>query len=55
LAEYQAATDEERQVVRDRVGHEFESAGAHFVIDTVADLPGVLLSIEHRLAKGLRP
>jgi phosphonoacetaldehyde hydrolase len=55
LAEYQAATDEERQAVRDRVGHEFEAAGAHFVIDTVADLPGVLSSIEKRLAVGLRP
>ena len=55
LAEYQAATDEERQAVRDRVGHEFEAAGAHFVIDTVADLPGVLTSIEKRLATGLRP
>ena len=55
LAEYQAATDEERQAVRDRVGHEFEAAGAHFVIDTVADLPGVLASIEKRLAVGLRP
>ena len=55
LPEYQAATDEERQAVRDRVGHEFEAAGAHFVIDTVADLPGVLTSIEKRLATGLRP
>jgi phosphonoacetaldehyde hydrolase len=55
LAEYQDATEEERQAVRHRVGHEFEAAGAHFVIDTVADLPGVLTSIETRLAKGLRP
>ena len=55
LAEYQAATDEERQAVRDRVGHDFEAAGAHFLIDTVADLPGVLASIEKRLATGLRP
>jgi phosphonoacetaldehyde hydrolase len=55
LAEYQAASDEERQAVRDRVGSAFEAAGAHFVIDTVADLPAVLTQIEQRLAKGQRP
>lgn len=30
-------------------------AGAHFVIDTVADLPGVLAEIDRRLAIGERP
>ena len=33
----------------------FEAAGAHFVIDTVTDLPAVLLDIDKRLAMGLRP
>lgn len=30
-------------------------AGAHFVIDAVADLPGVLAEIDRRLAIGERP
>jgi phosphonoacetaldehyde hydrolase len=55
LTEYEQATQVQRQAVRDRVGPVFEAAGAHFVIDTVADLPLVLASIENRLAMGLRP
>lgn len=55
LAEYEAADAAKRAAVRDRVGGEFRAAGAHFVIDTVADLPSVLGEIEHRLAQGLRP
>lgn len=46
LAEYEQADDAKRQVVRDRVRVMFKSVGAHFVIDTVADLPEVLLAIE---------
>lgn len=30
-------------------------AGAHFVIDTTVDLPGVLDQINQRLALGLKP
>jgi phosphonoacetaldehyde hydrolase len=30
-------------------------AGAHFAIDTIADLPGVLAEIDTRLARGERP
>lgn len=55
LAEFEQATATERQAMRERVAPVFEAAGAHFVIDTVADLPIVLTSIENRLAKGLRP
>lgn len=55
LAEYEQADDAKRQVVRDRVRVMFKSVGAHFVIDTVADLPEVLLAIEKNLTMGLRP
>lgn len=55
LAEYEQADDAKRQAVRDRVTVMFKSEGAHFVIDTVADLPAVLLAIEKNLTMGLRP
>ena len=55
LAEYRAASPGQRQTVRERVRAELEGAGAHFVIDTVADLPPVLDQIEQRLAQGERP
>ncbi len=32
-----------------------EAAGAHYVIDSVADLPQVLEDIERRLQRGERP
>jgi phosphonoacetaldehyde hydrolase len=37
------------------VDRELRAAGAHYVIDTVADLPQVLDDIERRLARGERP
>ena len=44
-----------RDAVRQRVGAEFRAAGAHYVIDSVADLLPVLELIEQRLARGERP
>lgn len=55
LAEFEQADEASRQAVRDRVAPAFEAAGAHFVIDTVADLPFVLKAIEQRLSMGQRP
>lgn len=55
LAQYLEADEFERSAVRDRVGAEFRAAGAHYVVDTVADLPAVLEQIEQRLAQGQRP
>lgn len=55
LAEYEAADEATRAVVRERVGAEFCAAGAHFVIDTVAQLPPVLDQIAQALAQGRRP
>lgn len=55
LEEYQAAGEAERSRVRERVACGFRAAGAHFVIDTVADLPAVLDTIEQRMAHGAGP
>jgi len=55
LAEYQAASLSQREAVRARVKAELDRAGAHFVIDTVADLPPVLDLVEQRLRDGQRP
>ncbi len=55
LAEYRSANAAERSAVRARVDTVFRAAGAHFVIDTVADLPSVLDEVRQRLARGERP
>lgn len=55
LAQYQAADAATLEAVRSRVGAEFMAAGAHFVIDTVAELPVVLDVIRQRLSSGQKP
>lgn len=55
LDQFRLADEVERAGVRERVGTEFRSQGAHYVIDTVSDLPSVLKEIEQRLTRGQRP
>lgn len=55
LAQYQAATAEELADIRSKVTPEFKAAGAHYVIDSVADLAPVLQDIGRRLLEGDRP
>lgn len=55
LAEWQALDAAAQQAVRDRATAALEAAGAHYVIDSVADLMPVLDEIEVRLARGERP
>lgn len=55
LTEYASATTEQLQEVRERVTPAFREAGAHFVIDTIAELLPVLDEIEQRLKRGERP
>jgi len=55
LAQYQGATVGELAAIRSNVTPVFEAAGAHYVIDSVADLTPVLKDIEERLAAGERP
>jgi phosphonoacetaldehyde hydrolase len=40
---------------RTRAANKLRDAGAHYVIDTIANLPGVLQAIEARMAAGERP
>ena len=44
-----------RQQVRARASAELSPAAPHYLIDTVADLPGVIADIESRLSAGKRP
>lgn len=55
LSQYASATPAELDTVRQRVTPAFRDAGAHFVIDTIADLPPVLDEIDARLQRGERP
>jgi phosphonoacetaldehyde hydrolase len=54
-AELAALSDAERGEIRLRATAEMQDAGAHLVIDSIADLPGAIDSIEARLAHGDRP
>jgi len=54
-AEASAISPEERYHVRKKIETQFYMAGAHYVIDGIWDLPGVLNEIESRLARGERP
>jgi phosphonoacetaldehyde hydrolase len=55
LAEYRSASGAELETIRTRVTAEFKAAGAHYVIDSVADLLPVLEEINGRLKLGERP
>ena len=53
--EYQAMSKEEIATRRERAAGKLYAAGAHYVVDTLADLPEVIADINARLAKGERP
>jgi phosphonoacetaldehyde hydrolase len=55
LAELLALPELERRARIDRAGQSLEAAGAHLVIDSVADLPSALTEIERRIAAGRSP
>ena len=50
LAEWQALSAEEQNKIRQRGREQLYQAGAHYVIDSVADLPEVIDDIEQRLS-----
>lgn len=52
LEEVMALPEVERMNRRSRAAEQLANWGAHYVIDTVADLPGVLEQIEERLLNG---
>ncbi|MGL4737308.1 MAG: phosphonoacetaldehyde hydrolase [Cellulosilyticaceae bacterium] len=52
---FHGLSDSAYKVHRDRVMQSYQSVGAHFVIDTMADLEKVIEEINSRLAKGETP
>ena len=54
-AELDGIAPQERARRRNAAAARLAQAGAHFVIDTVADLPAVIDAIEARMARGARP
>ena len=54
-AEVEALDPAELHRKREQIGATFRDWGAHYVIDTVADLPRVLAHIEARRSQGERP
>jgi phosphonoacetaldehyde hydrolase len=55
LAELAALPEPDRRAMVARAAASLEAAGAHLVVDTVADLPQALAEIERRIAAGERP
>jgi phosphonoacetaldehyde hydrolase len=55
VEELAALDDAARQEIRARATRELTAAGAHVVIDSIADLPGAIAGIEARRALGDRP
>lgn len=52
---YQSMSNEEISSLKQQASEKLFAAGAHYVIDTLADLPSVIDCINERLAKGERP
>ena len=55
LAAYRALDDADRQARVSAAGRSLLDAGAHLVVDTVAELPEALAEIERRIAAGEAP
>ncbi|RYX90197.1 MAG: phosphonoacetaldehyde hydrolase [Comamonadaceae bacterium] len=55
LGEWLALTPDEQQAVRVKAGAKLSGAGAHYVIDSVADLLPVLDDIAQKLKAGIKP
>ena len=51
LAASETAKEEKRRIAEDKL----MSVGAHYVVDTIADLPAVIAQIEQRMANGEKP
>ncbi|GEA59133.1 phosphonoacetaldehyde hydrolase [Vibrio comitans] len=55
LDEFLQASEDEISQARERAGNKMRAANAHYVIDTIADLPSVITDINRRIADGERP
>lgn len=54
-AAWQALSESAQQSSRERAEKKFGASGAHYIIDSVADLPPVVEAIEQRLQSGEQP
>lgn len=54
-ADWQALSEAQKQALRNKAEQRLYDAGAHYVIDTVAQLPEVICDINARLARGEKP
>lgn len=54
-AEMAAASEAEKAQMRARATKELRAAGAHVVVDSIADLPRAIAEIEERQARGEKP
>jgi phosphonoacetaldehyde hydrolase len=52
---FMALSDQQKEALRAPATKVLEQAGAHFVIDTVADLLPVLQQIDRKIRSGQRP
>ncbi|WP_370278927.1 phosphonoacetaldehyde hydrolase [Pontibacterium sp.] len=55
LADWEALSIKEQEAKRQAAYKRFHQSGAHYVIDTVADLPAVIEDINARLSAGEQP
>jgi phosphonoacetaldehyde hydrolase len=55
LAQWEALSNEEKDVIKLKSRKQMALSGAHYVIDSVADLPAVVTDINNRLAAGQQP
>ncbi|MGI9414558.1 MAG: phosphonoacetaldehyde hydrolase [Hyphomicrobiales bacterium] len=55
LEEWNALPDEDKEIRRDRAWDRMKGSGAHYVVDTIADLMPCIDDIEARLSRGERP
>ena len=55
LDDFSTLTGDEISTQRVAILRRFYAAGAHFVVDTIADLPRVLDAIDERLRQGEHP
>jgi phosphonoacetaldehyde hydrolase len=53
--EWLALTPAQQDSRRQPAASQLTAAGAHYVVDTIAQLPAVLALIDARMAKGERP
>lgn len=55
LDEFLAADEPAKVKAREQASTNLKAAKAHYIVDTIADLPSVVQEIESRLARGERP